>query len=222
MDLLFIFKVLWNRKWLLLGTIVITTLLTYFLLRLIAPNYKSEAIIQTSITERKKIDLEREGPFMQQFQVKTLFSNLITRITSRTSLKKLSYQLLLHDLEALIKDEMPFRKPNEEKWRFDLQEAKNIITLIYQELAEETTSKEAEPKIRQIIHAFGYDYKDILEQLNVVRDGETDYLLIAATTENPHYSAFFSQYIMRKFCPAIQSRVCGSRKHFRSILQQFS
>lgn len=199
MDLLFIFKVLWNRKWLLLGTIVITTLLTYFLLRLIAPNYKSEAIIQTSITERKKIDLEREGPFMQQFQVKTLFSNLITRITSRTSLKKLSYQLLLHDLEALIKDEMPFRKPNEEKWRFDLQEAKNIITLIHQELAEETTSKEAEPKIRQIIHAFGYDYKDILEQLNVVRDGETDYLLIAATTENPHYSAFLVNTLCENF-----------------------
>ncbi len=199
MDLLFIFKVLWNRKWLLLGTIVVTTLLTYFLLRLIAPNYKSEAIIQTSITERKKIDLEREGPFMQQFQVKTLFSNLITRITSRTSLKKLSYQLLLHDLEALIKDEMPFRKPNEEKWRFDLQEAKNIITLIHQELAEETTSKEAEPKIRQIIHAFGYDYKDILEQLNVVRDGETDYLLIAATTENPHYSAFLVNTLCENF-----------------------
>lgn len=152
-----------------------------------------------ALQKEKKIDLEREGPFMQQFQVKTLFSNLITRITSRTSLKKLSYQLLLHDLEALIKDEMPFRKPNEEKWRFDLQEAKNIITLIYQELAEETTSKEAEPKIRQIIHAFGYDYKDILEQLNVVRDGETDYLLIAATTENPHYSAFLVNTLCENF-----------------------
>lgn len=199
MDLLFIFKVLWNRKWLLLGTIVATTLLTYFLLRLVAPNYKSEAIVQTSITERKKVDLERESPFMQQFQVKTLFSNLITRMTSRTSLKKLSYQLLLHDLEALIREDEPFRTPDGEKWQFDSQVAKDIITLVHQELSGEAASKEAEPKIRQIADAFGYNYDDILAQLNVVRDGETDYLLISATSENPAYSAFLVNTLCDNF-----------------------
>ncbi len=199
MDLLFIFNTLWNRKWLLIGTIVATTLFTYFLLRLVAPNYKSEAIIQTSITERKKVDLERESPFMQQFQVKTLFSNLITRMTSRTSLKKLAYQLLLHDLEALVKEDQPFRTPDAEEWQFNAQEAKNIIHLIHQELSGETASKEAEPKIRQVAYAFGYNYNDILEQLNVVRDGETDYLLISAISENPTYSAFLVNTLCDNF-----------------------
>ena len=77
MDVLYLFKTIWQRKWLLLLVGIATAALTYFLAGLIPPSYKSEAIVRAGIIESRAIDLERDNPYEQQFQVSSQFENML-------------------------------------------------------------------------------------------------------------------------------------------------
>ncbi len=189
MDLLFILNILWKRKWLLLLTALLTTALTYFLLGFLPPKYKSETILHTGIIERRGVDLEKDNPFVQQFQVRSQFSNLTNRLKSRTSIRELSNKLLLHDLKAMMNNEVPFHTPNEEEWAYEAKSAKEIIELITQETKNKEINRKEAPKIRKIARAFEYDYESLLEELMIQRDGDTDYLKVMAISDNPTYSA---------------------------------
>lgn len=199
MDLLFILNILWKRKWLLLLTAIATTLLTYFLLGLWPAEYKSEAILRTGIIERRGVDLERDNPFVQQFQVRSQFSNLINRLQSRTSIKKLSNQLLLHDLKAIAKGETPFHKLNEDEWVYEAAAAKEITELLEQEIQGSEIDRTKAPQIRKVARAFQYDYESLLEELMIQRDGDTDYLKVGATSDDAIYSATLVNTLAENF-----------------------
>ncbi len=190
MDLQYIFQTLWNKKWMLLLAALGTALLTFFLLRLLPPTYQAEGVVGTGIIERKAIDLENDNPFVQQYQVRSQFSNYINRMRSRTSLRRLSYHLLAHDLEAMSAGKEPFMEHNADDWTYSSGEATELIRLLRDSASYASAHREQEPRIRKVADAFGYDYETISNRLNVMRDGDTDYLKVQFESSNPHYSKF--------------------------------
>ncbi|MEM0994844.1 MAG: Wzz/FepE/Etk N-terminal domain-containing protein, partial [Bacteroidota bacterium] len=199
MDLFYILQILWKRKWMLLLVGASTTVLTYFLMSFVPPEFKSETVITTGIIERKAIELERENPFRQQFQVSSQFSNFVTRLQSRTSIRRLAYDLLQHDLEALLANEAPFNLPDEEEWTFEPTAAKATLKLIADNDVQVKPNRAVEPKIRKVADAFGYDFKSLSEQLNVYRDGSTDYLKLIFTANSAELAVFAVNTLAENF-----------------------
>ncbi len=190
MDLQYIFQTLWKKKWILLLTALGTALLTFFLLRLLPPTFKAEGVVSTGIIERKAIDLENDNPFVQQYQVRSQFSNYINRLRSRTSLRRLSYHLLAHDLEAMNAGKTPFMEPNEDDLKYSSSDATELVRLLRDSASYASANREQEPRIRSVATAFGYDYETLSERLNVMRDGDTDYLKVQFESPDPMYCKF--------------------------------
>ncbi|MEM1324606.1 MAG: Wzz/FepE/Etk N-terminal domain-containing protein [Bacteroidota bacterium] len=188
MDILYLFKILWQRKWLLLIVGIATAALTYFLAGFIPASYKSEAIIKAGIIESSAIDLERDNPYVQQFQVSSQFENMLTRLRSRSSLRQLGYDLLAHDLQAINAGQPPFRSP--EDWTATPQEQVSYLQLLQQAKIQTAPDRNTTPQLRQLAEDFGYDYDELTEQSNSYRDGATDYLKLIFTTTSADLSAF--------------------------------
>jgi len=199
MDLFYILQILWKKMWLLIAVAISTTALTYFLVKLLPPEFKSEAVISTGVVERWAIELERENPFVQQFQVNSQFSNFITRLQSRTSIRQLTYDLLRHDLTALLNGEASFQELDEEEWKFEESEAKTILKILEDETIYINPSREDEPKLRKIAKAFGYTFKNISESFNIYREGNTDYLKVIGKANNAELSAFMVNTLSENF-----------------------
>ncbi|MEL6943811.1 MAG: Wzz/FepE/Etk N-terminal domain-containing protein, partial [Bacteroidota bacterium] len=199
MDLFYILQILWKKKWLLIAVAISTTALTYFLVKLLPPEFKSEAVISTGVVERWAIELERDNPFVQQFQVNSQFSNFTTRLQSRTSIRRLTYDLLRHDLSALLSGEMPFQELDEEEWKFEEQEAKEILSILEDENIHIHPSKEEEPRLRKVAKAFGYTFKNLSESFNIYREGNTDYLKVIGKADNAELSAFLVNTLSENF-----------------------
>lgn len=190
MDLFYIFNILWRKKWWLLVVAISATALTYFLASLMPPNYRSEAIISTGIIEPRTLDLERDNGYRQQFQVSSQFSNMVNRLESRTSMRTLTYDLLLHDLQALSNGQTPFQQPDEEKWSSDPKEVQSLMQQLKAAREEANVDRSSEPRLRKVAEAFGYTYKNLSEQSNVYREGTTDYLKLIFNAEQPEHTAF--------------------------------
>lgn len=199
MDLFYILQILWKKKWLLIAVAISTTALTYFLVKLLPPEFKSEAVISTGVVERWAIELERDNPFMQQFQVNSQFSNFTTRLQSRTSIRQLTYDLLRHDLTALLNEEAPFQELDEEEWKFEESKAKSLLKILEDETIYVNPSREDEPKLRKVAKAFGYTFKNLSESLNIYREGNTDYLKVIGKANNAELSAFVVNTLSENF-----------------------
>lgn len=190
MDLFYIFNILWRKKWWLLVVAISATVLTYLLANLMPPNFKSEAVISTGIIEPRTLSLERDNAYRQQFQVSSQFSNMVNRLESRTSIRQLTYDLLLHDLQALSSGKMPFQQPDKELWTFDAKAAQPLIRELQTARNEPIVDRNSEPRLRKIAEGFGYTYNNLSEQSNVYREGTTDYLKLIFNAEQPEYTAF--------------------------------
>ncbi|MEN0050397.1 MAG: Wzz/FepE/Etk N-terminal domain-containing protein [Bacteroidota bacterium] len=199
MDLFYILQILWKKKWLLIAVAISTTALTYFLVKLLPPEFKSEAVISTGVVERWAIELERDNPFVQQFQVNSQFSNFTTRLQSRTSIRQLAYDLLRHDLTALLDGEAAFQELDEEEWKFEAQEAKGILKILEDDVVHVNPNRADEIRLRKVAKAFGYTFKNLSESLNIYREGNTDYLKVIGKANNAELSAFIVNTLSENF-----------------------
>lgn len=204
MDILYFWDIIWSRKWLLIGTAGIAVVLTFFLMGLQPPVYTSNSVLSTSITGGKRIELSKQDVFVQKYEIESAFSNLIANMKSRTSLRLLSYRLLLHDLYQSRIGGIPFREiPSDAEITAD--EA-DILALIREiELRTDTLivdlplEPEDEVIFKELTKAYAYDFESLEEHLHVNRLGETDYVTIEFESENPELCVFAVNNFTREF-----------------------
>lgn len=195
MDILYFWNVIWGRKWLLIGTAAIATLLTFFLMGLRPPVFKSNAVVSTSITGGKRIELSKQDVFVQKYEIESAFSNLIANMKSRTSLRLLSYRLLLHDLYDTRYGGKPFREIPADA-EITVTEAETMDLLRELRLRTDTLIVDVplEPRqeaaFKELTKALAYDFESLEEDLHINRLGETDYITIEFVSENPQLCVY--------------------------------
>ncbi len=193
MDVRYFLNILWKRKWLLFAVIAATAVLTYLLASQLAKTYRSNAILSTGIIEYKGVNVEKENPFIQQFQVTNAFDNLKEAMLSRSTLKLLTKRLLQHDLQ-MDSTAKPFRlltSQSEPVSKEKLSEfARNLDLKEEDYLQKDELNPEKTRMLNQLAASLKYDYESLREHLVVKRIGETDYLDIEFTSENPELSYF--------------------------------
>lgn len=106
MDIIGLARVLWRRKWMILGTAFVAGLLTVFLLQFRQNRFQSVSQISTGYTVSDQYGFETDNPALTEIDVQ--FSNLMALMNSPISFNLLSYRLLLHDLDS---PQQRFRDP---------------------------------------------------------------------------------------------------------------
>ena len=194
MDIIYFIKILWQRKWMIMLATVIAAVTTYILVDLLPPTYKSEAVLATGITVRKNIKLSNEDPFVQKYEIVSAFSNLTATMKSRTSLRLLTYRLLIHDLAPDSTVKKPFRKISEDAAiEIDPQASQALLDFLAQQKDSLITlqlSQSQNMVFNQVAKAMEYDFENLAKALIIERLGETDYLRIEFSSESPGLCEF--------------------------------
>ena len=196
MDIFYFLKILWQRKWMLIIVSLSAVCLTFFLVGLLKPTFSANTILSTGIAVRKNIRLSNEDPFVQKYEIVSAFSSLTTTMKSRTSIRLLSFRMLLHDFNSpnpfreferspdydiTSKQENEFirflRSNRDSLWAVQLDQEQNVI-------------------FNQMTKALQYDYRSLKEGLNIYRMEETDYLNVEFKSENPE----LCEFAVNQFC----------------------
>ncbi len=199
MELLYFFKILYRKKWLILGCTLVAFLTTFLLTMNQGKQYKSVAQLSTGFTMSEEMRLSDERFNSAQIDVK--FSNVIENINSVKVLQLLSFKLMLHDLT----EKKPFKILDEKQK--ESSDYKNVnreqAVVIYKEkLAAMQMLDPAIPEEEQLINLgnlYGYTVDWLHDNLNVDRLERSDYIYITFISENPELSAFVVNNVITQF-----------------------
>ena len=177
----------------LLGIMFFAVVMTYFLVSLLPPTYKSTAILSTGITIKPSI-LKDNDQFVQKFVILSEFSNLEAQMKSRNALRLLSYNLLLHDLTADSSSHQPFRVLDpEDQAKVTPKEKQALVRILnikQSSLRTTTLSQNYDALFNKIAKLYEYDFGSLYQNVTISRLGETDYLKIEFVSEHPDLSEF--------------------------------
>jgi succinoglycan biosynthesis transport protein ExoP len=200
MELLYLLKILYRRKWILMLCSLIAVLTAFFLTLDSTKVYRSVSQLSTGFTVSDEIKLSNETFNIPQIDVK--FNNTIENITSSKVVALLSYKLLIHDLNS----GMPFRQISEKtlKNNPDLRVIdKPFITKLLNNkidsLALLNTVRHDEKVLEDILNSYNYDVDNLKKNLSVGRFQRTDYINISFKSENPELSAYVVNTLIVEF-----------------------
>jgi polysaccharide biosynthesis transport protein len=191
MDLIYFFKVLLRRKWIIIGLSLLSVIAAFFFLLNKKPLYKSQAQYSTGFTA-EKVRLVDGSSGIDIYTADVKFNNVIETFKSPKVINTISYRLLLHDLKN---PGNPYTSLSKNKKESAIYKSVNIDSAI--KILEELipnhqllpSNTEKEKNLVEFFKLYGYDYETMMSHLLIERVGRTDYLNITFWSDNPDLSA---------------------------------
>ncbi|MFN0037832.1 MAG: hypothetical protein ACKVUS_22440 [Saprospiraceae bacterium] len=205
MDFSYLLNILLRRKWLIIGAMAAAAVATFFFIGRKPESYKSSVVMSTGIVNYKGLNADDSGAFVQQYQIENAFSNLLEFAQSRSAVKLVTIEMLQHDLAAEQSNgaKKPFRQANLGLSNFSEEEKKTLFADLQKihldSLEDPSFSQQFDFLLDKIARAYGYDNDAILRSLSVKRKGQTDYLDISVTTDNPALSQHLANSYATRF-----------------------
>lgn len=198
MELYLIFRALYKKKLWLLLIMVVAMAVAYILAARYDNLYQSVTKIATGFTVANQLDPDESVGGFYETDIK--FNNLIENINSPIVVNQVAYRLMVHDLS----ENQPFRQPLNSKGESLLSEKEKIKYLSefkakLRSMEMLDLNKEEDKDLFRVLKAYGYSEKLLRETYYVARNGFTDYLTIAATTDHPQLSAYIVNTIFEEF-----------------------
>ena len=200
MDLMYLIYSLWRKKWIIIFCTILGIVAGFVFTLFQKPMYVSFAKFSTGFTMEKQVQIKQEESF-NIYEIDLRFNNVIETFQSPTVIGMLSYNLLLHDLEA----PRPFRKltPAQEKKYADLlsgkEAIKDILRTKISEMGILSPYDPEEKKVWDLLRLYGYDEESLSKKLNVNRVLRSDFIDIFFRSENPELSAYAVNTIGEQF-----------------------
>ena len=199
MDFAYLVKVLLKRKWIIITSAILASVVAWSLTRNEPKSYRSSSRFSTGFAVPDDIKVN-SGEY-SSFDNDVRFNNAINTWESPSVVSQLSYELILHDLSS----PNPFRRLDAR----DKQSAvyKNVdvdlAMKVFQEKLDSmsvlTSYKPEEKKLLEFLDLYGYGYKDLVRYFVVYEVQRTDYIQMDCTTENPELSAFIVNHMFQEF-----------------------
>lgn len=200
MELLYVFRILNRKKWIIAGAGLLGLLVAFLLTMGHKKLYKSQSQMSTGFTVSEQIKLSEDIFNMSQIDVK--FNNVIENITSPKVINLLSYKLILRDLSSqtpFTKVDLKDVKDDSELKSLNMEQAKKIIGNKYDSLLLLASNVKEEKAVLELIKAYKYDMESVKKRLYVTRYQRTDYVNIFFSSENPELSAFVVNNLIKEF-----------------------
>lgn len=202
MDIIYLFRVLLKRKWIIIGAAFIAAGLTFYLTRHENKYFKSYTQFSTGFAITDDIPLTNRNTSI--FEAETKFNNVIVTILSPSVTSLLSYQLILHDLENPTKvwrTLTPEEKQSPAYTSVNIEQAKKIFRDRLETMTMLSPYKPEEKKLLEFLELYNYDPKSIAQNLapSPYRVQRTDYIQIEYRSLHPELSAFAANNIFQQF-----------------------
>ena len=191
MDLIFFFRALLKRKWLLITVPLIAAAVALLFTLDYQRLYRSNAQLSTGFTINEQIKFTDERFNLYEADVK--FNNVIETLKSSKVIGFLSYRLMVHDLS---KEEVPFRilEESDEKRELlstiDLNVARETFQARLDSMELLTSFNVEDKKLLELLKLYEYDYTSLNDMMLVDRLNRTDYVKIEFFSESPQLSAY--------------------------------
>lgn len=201
MDLLYFIKVLFRKKWIIIGLSFLAVVTAFFVLINKQQLYTSVAQYSTGFTA-EKVKLVDGTSAIDLYIVDVRFDNVIETIKSPQVLSRVSYSLLLHDLMNPSSAFVTLTQSKKETALYREVNKDSAIIILTNKLANNEilrTDIRAENGLAEYLKLFEFDYFSILEKLVVNRVARTDYLDIIYSSHNPYLSATVVNSIGQEF-----------------------
>jgi Mrp family chromosome partitioning ATPase/uncharacterized protein involved in exopolysaccharide biosynthesis len=208
MDIGYFFNILWRRKWLILSVVLISSVAAWLLVGKLPPVYKSSAVISTGIVKFKGKTLSGSVGYIQKYEIEGAFNQLMEDMKLPQVIEELSNALLDHDYQKMGINTAPFRQPNYEDLGMSEEQVNDIATATMVNNVEEDSmdlQNQQEREKNQLLGALGYDYKSLVESLELTRRGDTDYLELSFSSEKPELSYFALKTYLDEYLARFES-----------------
>lgn len=189
MDISYLLTVLWRKKWILILIPLVAALCAFLVKSQLPQNFKSSTQLSTGFTLGDQISFSDERFSSNDVGLK--FSNLIEIINSKMVVSLVSYQLMLNDLKE--PESFRARELEGELLKFVNEERDEIIKVLEYKLEnfELLTSFDPfEKKLINLLGTYGYNYENLVENMDVSRVGLSDFVVIEFLSEDPELSAY--------------------------------
>ena len=200
MDLLYLFRVLLKRKWIIIGTAVVAAGVAFLITRNLKRLYKSTAQFSTGFSVSD--ELKGSNDNFNYYEADTKFNNVIVTLNSPPLFSLLSYKLILHDLKdpANAFRQLSVEDKNSELYReVNKAEAIRIFQNKLDSMEMLSSYVPEEKKLLKFLELYKYDYSSLLDYLYVYRLERTDFIQIDFQSENPELSAFVVNTVFDQF-----------------------
>ncbi|WP_114789078.1 hypothetical protein U0035_05785 [Niabella yanshanensis] len=177
-------------KWLLIVIPIVCVVATYFMVKTLPRQYRSEALISTGLTSQFQDAALSAEKNMDYFKLSQQFGNLLEMIKSKKRISLLSYQLIIHDLQN---PQNPFKPYSDAMKKLSPDQREQAIREYeqrYQTGALISIADNGKIKLFDLLKSVGYDDKSLSEKLDVYRNGESDFIKVEFTSSNPALSVF--------------------------------
>jgi len=201
MDLLYFLKVLFKRKWIIIGVTLVAMITTFVLKLFQKPLYESKAQYSTGFTI-EKVKLSEGSSIADLYTADTKFDNVIETFKSPRVIGMISYRLLLHDLESPSTAWTRLSQKQKESPEYKSVNVDTVIKVLSQKVLQNELLRSDIPeerKILEFVKLYKYDFYSILEHLFINRVNKTDYLDIVYRSENPYLSAWLVNAMGNEF-----------------------
>jgi succinoglycan biosynthesis transport protein ExoP len=189
------------RKYLYIVIIIVlaTVIASYFLVKNLPDEYVSQTQIATGIVDASRHLLDKDNAATAQTdEINREFSNLTEIIKLKKLVDQLSYQLMIHDLSSPD----PFRKLNHQFKNLSRPAVQHALLVYrYKLQTGEPLSlyNKDENGLNELLISMKYDERSIRKDLDISRDGESDFITVTFVSENPRLSAFVVNTLCREF-----------------------
>lgn len=191
MDLLYLFRVLLKKKWIILSLSFLAAICAFIFVLFKKDKYESVAQYATGFTA-EKVKLTDGSVAVDIYTLDIKFNNVIETFKSPRVIGMLSYNLMLHDLE----NKKPFRKltnadKNSQAYKSISKES--IIPILKEKILGSQLLSNGDPtqqNIYEYLKLYKYDFDGVNKSLDIRRVNRTDYLDIIFQSENPELSAY--------------------------------
>lgn len=201
MDLIYFFRILLRRKWLIIGLALLAAIAAFVFLYFKPALYKSQAQYSTGFTA-EKVRLVDGSSGIDIYTADVKFNNAIETFKSPKVINMIAYKLLLHDLS---KPKEAYRKLSKKQMDSKIYKAVDRNKAIQMLTAAISTDRlldsktEQEKLLIEYFDLYHYDYESLLADLAIERVGRTDYLNTTFWSENPNLSALIVNAMGQEF-----------------------
>ena len=199
MDFAYLVKVLLKRKWIIITSAILASVVAWTLTRNEPKAYRSSSRFSTGFAVPDDIKVN-SGEY-SSFDNDVRFNNAINTWESPSVVSQLSYELILHDLSS----PNPFRrldardKQSAVYKNVDIDQAMKVFQDKLDTMSVLTSYKPEEKKLLEFLDLYGYGYKDLVRYFMVYEVQRTDYIQMDCTTENAELSAFIVNHMFQEF-----------------------
>ena len=201
MDLIYLFKVLMRKLWLLIAIPIIAACIGFFYAFTGPEEFKSTAQLSTGITTRNDAPFEDDGFNLREIEIK--FNNLMEIMKSDLVVSLVSYKLILHDLEG----DKPFRVLSREEMERnplannpeEIRKAIAHYQLKLDSMQVLSNFEEYDQQLIKVLKLYGYDHTSLKSKMSFERIKFTDYILVSSFSDSPSLSAFVVNQLCTEF-----------------------